>query len=198
MFPFKLRVTIDREDRQVFRDMEVKYFSKYVRAEEVGKDTGKSHYHYYIETDRPNPLRQYIQKYIGKGNGFYSLKRVDEFNPVEYLSYIIKEDNNSVWFNMDDDIRENVKVYASEVKHQIKSVRKEGKLSKIRLYILETNGFIPLNPETLVELIVEYHISNRLMINKFHIINYAQTILVETDEKYKKSFIQDCVIKMSS
>lgn len=194
---YKLRITIQPQiDSQVYRQMESRYFSQYVRCFEKGKDTEKEHYHYFLITENQNPLRQFIQNNIGKGNGFYSLKRLDEEYPIEYLSYLLKEDNQAVWCNIPDEIKENTKHYASTIRETIKTVRKEGKISQIRKYIIQKYIGLPKNKQQLVEEIVQYHLDNRLIINYNQILNYTVSLLVEEDPGYKKQFIQKLLEKI--
>lgn len=205
-YSYKLRITLEESGMSTSvynnrllkcREMEERYFSSYVRCLETGKDTGKTHYHYFCITVNQNPLRQFIQKYIGKGNGIYSLKRLDEEYPIEYLSYIVKEDTNAVWCNMPDDIKENTKAYASEIRKKISTTRKEGRITKLRKMLIEKFGCIPINKEQLVSEIVEIYIQERWVINHFHIINNATTLLVEESEDFKKKFIQNILEKIN-
>lgn len=197
-YSYKLRITLNPDvDSQVYRDMESRYFSKYVRCKETGKDTDKDHYHYFLITQNQNPLRQFIQKYIGKGNGVYSLKRLDEEYPIEYLSYLIKEDTNAVWCNMPVDIKDNTMAYASEIKKKISTTRKDGRITKLRKMLIEKFGCIPINREQLVSEIVDIYIGERWVINHFHIINNVTTLLIEESEDFKEKFIRNIIEKIN-
>lgn len=189
MNSYKLRITIDDEKEPLYRAMETKYFSSYVRCRETGKETEKPHYHYFLKCSESNALRQFIQKNVGRGNGFYSLKALTEEYPIEYLSYLTKEDPETVWCNVPEEIKENTTMYASEVKHQIKTHRKEGRISVLRLALIQRFGSVPINKGQLASEIMEIYLSNRWTLNIFHMRQYAQTLLAEVNPAYKTEFV---------
>lgn len=203
MYSYKLRITFPTEEVDRFlincRDMESRYFSKYVRCKEVGEDTEKLHYHYFVVCDCEVALRQFIRDRFGRGNGVYSLKKLDSDEPIEYLSYLIKEDDNSVWFNISPDLKKRVIEYGVQVKKNKEMFKKSGgKLNVIREFLMKKYGNIPIQVPVLVDDIVEFYLSQGWALNMFHIKSYVITILVSYSDNYKKRFkdkiIQDCIM----
>lgn len=135
---YKLRVDVlDTVDKVCYRNLEKNYFSSYVRSFEH-IDEENQHYHYYVETTcSAVSIRQYIRKYIGKGNGVYSLKELDEARPMEYLSYILKDDTNAVWCNLPMELKDEAEAYSKQVKNEIKEKkkRKQGRLELLLEYM---------------------------------------------------------------
>jgi len=197
---YKLRVDVF-EDLQKYRDLESKYFNSYVRAKEGGSDGSNVHYHYYFSsTVRKETIRQYIQKYIGKGNGIYSLKLLREEKPLEYLSYLIKEDTNTVWFNMADGVRDEVMAYDKEMKDKVKASKTKtmDRVQKIQeFYVSKYGSLSRLNREQLVEAVVEYHQVNKLVIRFYQIEGLITTILVNNEEAYKAQFCRSLLNKIN-
>lgn len=201
-----LRITLgclDDPDYSVLllkcRDMENKYFIRYVRSFEIGSETGKAHYHYYIQIKSEVALRQFIRKEIGSNrNGVYSMTKCDEEYPLKYLSYICKEDKDSVWFNMSDEVKKATMEWKNEFDYDRKVKRKEGKIVKIRKYLVDGYLGIPTSPSTLVNAIMQYHIDNNCIISPFQIQNYCITLLSENDKNYRKQLEEKMVFKIEN
>ncbi len=192
---YKLRVDINRFPMEVFRQLEDKYFSAYVRAYET-VDEKNSHYHYYVETlASSDSIRQFIRRKLGSGNGVYSLKCLDERYPIEYLAYLLKDDTNSVWFKIPDIIRKDANVYDSSVKESIK-LKKRKKLQRLEVYILDRYGSFILNKEQLINDFVDYYIENSMPIRDYQIISELQCLLCKYDPDYKHEFCKRILEKM--
>lgn len=197
---YKLRVTLETDlIREACANLETSYFKRFVRAEEIGKDTGKKHFHYYFSSTHSKPaLRQQIQTKIGKGNAVYSMKALKEnapdYYPVEYLSYLMKEDQASVWVNIPDEVVETVQNYANEMVKKIAGIRKGGRLSIIRDDLIKishghTLSQICSQPNTLVEGITKIYLEQGWLMNRYKIADTAQTLLCEYNEKYRARFV---------
>ncbi len=187
---YKFRVDFLEDKISVYRDLETKYFVRYVRAFENVRLDGvdvNPHYHYYIEVETQSQnIRNFVKKNIGKGNGIYSLVELEE-NPIEYLAYISKQDKSVVWFNMNMDIKDECLEFDLKVKAQMKERKKNKRtqLEVIKDILIDKYGCIPSNKETLVDCVLEYYRESGRLYRKFHVISILQTLLLGTPQGYK-------------
>lgn len=202
MEQFKLRVTINEDStRSSMRLYEKKYFSSFLRVEEVGKDTGKHHYHYYFTSvTKTDTLRQSLSRNVGKGNGVYSLTRFREILPElpwDYLSYMLKECNLPEWQNIEEDIRKQIEAYAAEVKKQVQKGKRGGKVDILRKKIIEmnpnVNDPIPASASQLSYAIVKIYLEEGWSLNRHRIAEYVQTILAQESTKFRQDFEKSIV-----
>lgn len=196
---YKLRLDYDTGLDTRYREMENSYFSCYVRSLEKVDDN--PHYHYYVELHPHKTtvgLRQFIRLHFGSGNGVYSLKKLDEEKPIEYLAYLIKEDQNSVWYRMPEGARESAQAYDLQVKTDLKSKKSKSKnvIPQVEGYIKELYGTTDIHPETLVEQVVEYFVEHSKIMGYHQVLNIAQTIRIRANPQSKKLFCQSIVDKI--
>lgn len=155
---------------------------KYLISEEIGSIAEHKHYHWFILTSINNStLRQRIRKYGLKGNGSYSLKKLDEEFPIEYLAYAIKE--GTYKHNLNEEELNKIKEYDLQVKNDIKKTKSSRK-KVIELLIESLPEDIKEHhcpEEIIVNHIIQYHIESNLLINERRITDYAQTILYKLD-----------------
>lgn len=193
---YKLRVDYNKND-QVYRNMESNYFVSYVRAFERGGDETNPHFHYYVEMICSSvSLRQYIRKNIGSGNGVYSLKKLDEEKPVEYLAYLMKEDGNTIWYKMPVELKTVVIEYDLKVKESMKNKGRKTTLVKIEDYIVKKYGKMLRNKEQLVEEVCNYHVDNQLQLRMFNIQSICETIWFRNNPDYRKRYIDNIVSRI--
>lgn len=196
--PVRVRITYPVYD-EVLTRMEERYFSKYARCYEVGSTTEKPHFHYYAICDNKVNLRQYIQKHIGKGNGAYSVKECKEgveHLPMEYLSYMCKEDGSVKFHRFSEEEIETVKNLADSTSKKVKSFAKgtSGRLSDIRVEIIKNcKGKIPDSPKHLVSAIIQIHLDKGWVINDFRVADYARTLLAENSSSFR-SRLEDSIV----
>lgn len=191
---YKLRVTTSHDDDTLLV-MEERYFLSFIKALEVGKDTGKEHVHYYFTSTHPIAnVRQYIQKQLknnSKGNGAYSLSKIKEElpdRPWEYLSYLLKECTDPIMENIPEDVRVRTLAVAEETKRRVNRTRKGGKVDEIRRLVVEKCGRIPAHAGMLVNLVVSIYLEQGWTLSKFRVAEYCQTILAQEDPAFRKSF----------
>lgn len=188
---YKLRIDVLPLKEEVYLKLQ-SYFTTYVRALEVGSEATNPHYHYYISmTSSAVSVRQYIRANIGKGNGVYSLKKLDEEFPPEYLAYLVKEDKETIWYKMPEGLKEKAIAYDLKVKEDLSKKGKKPAWKKAEEYVKERFGNVPFNESQIVEAVIDYYLENDMMIRKFLIIDIVQTILVSNNPKYKQNFIQN-------
>lgn len=130
---YGLRFTTENEE--IVLQFLKQYAKKWMYGREIGGDTGKTHFHLYIETVSKNPaIRAWIRKYIGSGNGIYTMKEVEK-NPVQYLAYSMKDGNYIFSENYTEEEIQAIRTYDAKVKAEIKE-RKEKKKNK-KSYIVK-------------------------------------------------------------
>lgn len=177
---YKLR--IDTEDRDKVLQLLKRYSTRYlVCIENIG--TENTHTHSFFSTDKENrTIRAYIRKSFGKGNGTYSMKELDEEFPIEYLAYCVKENNYITTFTSEE--IQKIKELDLKIKSEIKQKKKD-KLpvwKKILELIKEENQdwrkpkHEDLRYERVFRSVLQYHKENELLIRRFQIQSYSDTI----------------------
>lgn len=193
MIYYKLRIDVlDELDVKVYRDLESKYFISFIRAYEEIEGHNK-HFHYYIESMTKAPtIRNYIRTYIGRGNGVYSLGLLDEEKPMEYLSYIVKEEE-CVFYNISETLKEEILAYSRRVSAEIKEKRKKRKASdrtEVFKYLDEKIEVDLIKPDMVCELIVDWYIKEEKLLRYFYIKNLAETYLCRRNAHYRMQFVR--------
>lgn len=197
--PLIVRITYSVYDEVIMR-MERNYFKKFARCFETGSTSEKPHFHYYAVCTSKVNLRQYIQNHIGKGNGFYSVKQCKEGLeqlPVEYLSYMLKQDDNPKFVGFTEEEIETIKNLASETEKRVKQCSKgnAGRLADIRMELIKNcQGKVPTTPKALVSAIVQIHLNKGWIISDFRIADYARTLLAETSTSFR-SRLEDSIVE---
>lgn len=161
-----------------------------------GSLTDNPHIHFYGRsiTKSLSTIRQRLTKKLHlKGNGSYSLKMNKEEFPIEYLAYMLKE-NDWITENQFHNIPE--EVLKSVVDHKTEYVKIEkakGKKSVVQKLIdycqermeshvlkydvdirFQSNASLPL----IVRWIVDYHLENDLIVRDHQIMAYSRTIML--------------------
>lgn len=174
---YKLRIDVISDNSSLYRELESRYFLSWVRSLE-SVDGDNTHYHYYIETDSTSDaIRQYIRKYIGKGNGIYSLKELDEIRPMEYLSYIVKDDTKAVFYNLPEDLKDEVLAHSKQVKLAIKE--KKAKRKTRFQSILEACENSEKSIEGVSKDIYYYYLDNNMVPSPSQVINYTWAVCLK-------------------
>jgi len=201
---YKLR--IDTSDREEVNRMCSKYFDKYMVAYE-NQDTSNAHVHLYIEmSTKADTLRRYIRKKFGSGNSCYSLKALDSECPIEYLAYIMK-DNEYEIFDIPPTVIEEAKGYDKKVKEQMKEKKKARRtqLQILREMLVEqlveevddssedvhrvfkTSGET-VTKESIVNMIIAYYKTEKKLVREFMMVSLAQSLCLEFVPSYAYSF----------
>lgn len=182
---YKLRV--DTNNKEKLKNLLMRYTEVYVIGLENG-DSENPHCHVYLETNhRTDAIRMMIRKHYGSGNGVYSLKELDEKQPIEYISYCIK-DNNYI-HTLDTNFIEECKEWNTRIKTEIKT-KKDNKttiLEKIiKHYDYENQQDIWI--PTVIDNVLEYYKENKILVREFQIKSQVQTILLRYVPKYQRMF----------
>lgn len=134
------------------------------------------HTHFYLETQVKAPtIRNNLRRLGLKGNGGYSLKSCEK-NPIEYIAYMMKEGN---WTNvgLPPEIIDEAKQYDTRIKKEMKD-KKEARIP-VWKKIMATLPHQNADYNTIIEYVCKYHIENELLIRKFQIECYVETIYAQ-------------------
>ena len=147
-----------------------------------GMTTDNPHVQSYIETELKQPaLRVRIRNVMGKGNRAYSLKEMERY-PIEYLSYIMKEDPNPVWRNIPDEVVSEANEYQEEYK---KSRKKKKEIKVLDVLLAQCQEEKACTVSSIYDVVVDYHLNNSLLINDFRLKSYIQTLMFKLNPIYR-------------
>ncbi len=166
------------------RDVPVKFIEHYCSGLYLfsfEEQTSNPHCHLFFESDTPrNTMVSYIRKYVGSGNGSYSLVMLTEedegFN--NYLAYIIKDGDYK--HNFSKEKLEEVRSYDKRVKSQIKE-RKALKRTQLQILIEDHGEQIEKmqSVEEVVKLVVQFTIQKGTLVREFQIKSLVQTLALK-------------------
>lgn len=168
------------------------YSKKYAYCHEGGQDN--PHTHFYIEMETTSQhFRKRLRALGLSGNGSYSLKKLDEQYPMEYLAYLSKEKDYNFDLLPTDVVQRaldyNLKV-AMEIAEKKKKKRKIVDLLEDYLIENKFNVDSPNMEKECVRLIIFYHQEKSMLIRKGSVIAYTHTILAKLSHQYKERLIQ--------
>ncbi len=156
---------------------------KYFCVSEIGTQTGKWHMQCWMdmtgdikEAAVRARIRAFCKQHSGdsKGNALWSMKKSDDYLPIRYVSYLMKEDCSPI-HNLSaselDKVHQRQAEYVAE--------RKAKKAAKVAVW-KKIYGTIE-HPELVdyvgvCEIVVRYHIDNELLIRIHQLTSYAKTI----------------------
>ena len=180
MFYYKLR--IDTQDKDLAYQVVEKYSPNvYVIAfEKVG--TIDQHCHYYLETEiADTTIRRFIQSKIGSGNKIYSLVKLKEERPIEYLAYLTKEGE----YHFKGLDLTNALAYDDKVKQELKTKKAKPKtvFAQLDEDYLKSEAYEIVQEhrdwQKLAMFIIQWHIQNSKTLAKFRIQSYVETLAVK-------------------
>lgn len=178
---FKLRVDLQKLSVDDILCLVEKYATTHCYCIE-GNEVNP-HMHFYVETDVQSPaLRKSLRGLGLSGNGSYSLKTVEK-NPIAYIAYMMKE-KRFVQASLDRKVYAEACKYNESVKEEMKK-KIESKKSVIQKII----EFLKENPKNfykgvpckiqLQDAILDYHRKNNLLVRRFQIQSYYDTIMLQ-------------------
>lgn len=185
---YKLRITITNPgDLSHIETLSNRYFDKYIVAREDWDN--HPHVHFYIETSKTmSSIRQYITKYIGKGNGVYSLNRLKERHPIEYIAYITKQDAHFKSVGIPKEILEQAEAHKVEYRKK----KKETARGIISNLLIELEGQ-DLDPSETTRWVVDHYIENGKIIRPHQMKDIVLTLLANKREDYRKSLTNSII-----
>jgi len=172
--------------------------SSLLYCRERGTNDLNLHYHWFIRTDVQNAtLRARIRKHGLKGNGSYSLKKLEEDYPIEYIAYVLKEGDYVSVKGITEELLSQAKEYDQKVKNDIKATKEAKKktIDKLKDYIKETMSqeeyeaslFTDSYPtrsrvthvtyKLIMSHVIQFHISNGLLIRRSMVTTYTDTLM---------------------
>lgn len=164
----------------------------------VEKIDTNPHIHFWFTCSEP-PTRYKLRQLCGSGNGGYSLKKMDEEYPIEYLAYLHKE-GSVVTEGIPQDILTQAVAYNAKVAADIAQKKKDKKSVweriveeyKIdRVIVKKTvNGLEErfLTLQDVRKFVLQYHLDNRLICRKFQMQSYVDTICLHYIPYYENEF----------
>lgn len=174
---YKLRVDLEIVSAQDVIALIRKYSKMFMYCYEGGDDN--PHMHVYLEVSKLGATLRMALRNLGlKGNASYSLKECDERYPLEYLSYIMKEGQ---WTNegIPEDIISQAKDHDDKVKREMKEkkAKRIPTIDKI-IELCEPKWleYIEGYHREIKRVILQYHIDNGLLVRKFALMSYYDTI----------------------
>lgn len=203
MTSYKIRITTEllkvSEEETVEWLKNNKYINRYYIVKEVGKDTKKRHIQGWLELSYNTSkltMRQVIRRYAEKhrikeeykGNTLYSFSENKELYPVEYLCYLMKEDENPETNLEEEHLKKaqerNVKEF-KEPKKKKETITQV--IENIEKIILEEYEQKQLNIEhigdyEIVRHVIAYHKEKRRRFVENQVISICQTIALNLKE----------------
>ncbi len=192
---YKLRINCVAEPEE-YTKMEEKYFIKFMKVKEKVLDN--PHIHYYISTlDSRKAITDYIKRHIGKdcAHTIYSMKKVREEYPLEYLAYLYKEDVHPLVRGIPEDILEKAKQYDMSVKKVLADRKKT--YDHVLKYVLDktlhkidcTTG-MP-SKKQIIKKVADYYQQAGRSVSIRQIENSTTQILWNLDSQYRKEKVED-------
>lgn len=185
---FKLRVDLEDVSLDSVLDVVMHFSNVYMYCSE-DSDGDNPHCHFYLEVDKGSAAVRTKLRSLGlKGNSSYSLKELDERNPVEYLAYMMKGKD---WKNcgVPEDIIEEAKNYDKKVKAQMKEKKAQRRtvLQKIEdeYDLPKVWGDAPPTLKQVVSKVVEYHKKSGVLIREFAMVSITQTLCLKYMPSYE-------------
>lgn len=197
---YKIRIDADQHSFAEIEHFISEFTTTYVGCYEENKDGSNPHTHWYVESStKKSTIRQRIRRYVGRGNGNYSLKEVDERFPPEYLRYITKDGRIVYHPNFDKDIINKAIKDDKELKKQLKDKRKDKKSEYKKLeeyvvklheecceYFYSKNHYYPdMSSSEILQYVIRYYKEKEKLVRKFAIISQVQTLSLKYDPGYE-------------
>lgn len=208
---YKLRITLI--DNITFDDcvkVVKKYSNTWLGCYELGKKEGHPHTHWYLETDKNREtIVKEIRKLGGKGNRIYSMTRLDEEKPLQYLAYCIK-DADFTSEGLSAHLIQSAKEYDAKVKIEMKEKKAKSKSTYKQLCAIieesrsgvhsyfdkEENVTKTICKRWIVELVLKFYQDNDKILTKSYIINLCQTLCYKYVPSYDREYATDIILKL--
>lgn len=174
----------------------------YAYCRELGGTGENPHFHWYIATSASiKSIRNKFNRLGIKGNAGYSCTQVK--NTLKCVGYIVKQ--NLIEHNICDDYMADAYVYDSQVKEDLKEIKKSAKEKKsyqkqlfadtLQHYQSLDWNFEEIKPMYLridvMTRLVDGIIDQDLLVRRFDIVQKTDTICCKLSQKYKQALIED-------
>ena len=140
------------------------------------------HVHIYMATQTIDTTLRPHFRHLGAGNGFYSIKKLNEQYPIQYLAYILKEDLTYVQSGIPPEIIEEARLHDEKVKQDLKNKKKERKtqLEKVEEYAQSLNKDLPyFELSTWLLCTIQYYKTSGILFREFQVISISQTLFLK-------------------
>lgn len=178
-------IRIDKASEEII-DYLTTISTKYIYASEDVR--GKNpHTHFCVETKTP---QQTIRNHIRSGGykkGEYSISTVR--TTVSKMVVYIMKDGEYFSKGFDEDFLEECKNETDKINEDKKKKKKSNVYQTLLEHCQDLKGC--KDPSYVMRRVVDYHIENDLMLRRFMLISYCDTIMCKISPFYKQMFIQD-------
>lgn len=185
MNSYKARITLNKNIDDCIKlidEIGVKY--NWVRE---GNEVVKDHIHIWVLTDmKITQVRYKVSKVAGKGNEWFSITTCKEEHPYEYWRYMQKQ-NQIKWVRVEEDVKQQYEEWLVKTKEEIKRKKDEKVWELIMNIVIEKYSGRTIHDgadfdKELLDIVLEYHKDNKLIINKHRIFSYMDTIKINLPE----------------
>lgn len=178
-----IHVRIDKASQEII-DYLTTISSQYIYATE-GKGKNE-HTHFCIETKlAPHTIRKKLQKHGYKGNESYSVKTVR--TTVEKMVVYIMKDGEYTSHGFSDEFLEECKNETDKINDD----KKKKKRSNVYQTLLELCQDLKgcQDPSYVMRRVIDYHLENDLMLRRFMLTSYCDTIMCKISPMYKQQYL---------
>lgn len=167
-----------------------------------GEGTENPHYHFFFQTDLTGHAIRARLKALGlAGNTDYSMKKLTEQYPIEYLAYVTKLGHYTS--TLPKDILANAIAHDQKVKEEMKDKKKKKQTTVQRVeegYLIWFEEHIPdrdlrgdkpdpwKNPQALMKFIVDTHIEEGKTIAQYHVQRIFDTLMIKHSTRFRQNF----------
>lgn len=143
-------------------------------------------------------IRKALAKSFGKGNKFFSYKKVSD--TVKYLAYMIKEgDLQGNVMSYDPELLKQASEYDAQVKKDLKAKKEKGPVWQMIMNEMEAKGETDWSPANVTRYVIYWNKRETKLVREFFMVSTIQTILLQKNEDYSiqlESSLMDKVTKV--
>lgn len=166
----------------------------FVRSFEISKKEGKPHFHYYaLSYNTKGTLDKRMNKLIGQGNGFHGSGEIVEDYPtlpMEYLSYLLKDCQDPLFFGFSPEEEESAWQVAKETAERVAKTKRpergttlqrleENILNRLKEVNPNVEPSIPPDEQKLMRLLVLAYIDLNMLPQPSLLRAYCRTLLLK-------------------
>lgn len=181
----------------------------YLFAREL-QETQNDHYQFYLKVDcQAQTVRKWLKPRLpSKGNGQYSIKTFVESEPVEAISYLLKE--GSIQYKLPPDLKERVWAFQEKYKAEVKA-KKESRRTQLEIISeniekeLVFDGHSWHKPGSqqaiskgyIADHVIIYYRTSGILIRKFQLVSLCQTLYLKYGSGYEVALRQFLVNELT-
>lgn len=182
---YKIRIDLNNTTKEAVVKLLTKYTTRFILGWE-DLLTDNPHCHAFAHSlTKVSTLRSNFRKLTGGGNGNYSCPEMLDEYPIEYIAYILKQ-NDNFYHLFPQEIVDKAKVYDLQVKKEIKE-KKKSKQTILDQIIAEYkyNENPPSDTLQVVTDVISFYQTHGKLVREFAMVSQVQTLLLRYIEDYK-------------